>query len=333
MAGVNFTKLKSPQEVKAVMRHCDKFERIKHDHSNGQINKSLTSRNSQLKRDYKQTCQLYDHIIEKLDSQEGANKRKDRVTCFGLEIPYPLDIQESNKNSWRNRVFNIVSNMYGFDNILQVYDHRDEQHEYIDTESHEKKMSRDHIHILVIPEHEGKLNGKWFSSKANMMKLNNTIHEMSNKEYSIDFMNGTKRKSKKSVETLKNESELLRIQEEAQKQAENIVKKANEDLIEKQSFLTSLKAQISQLEELIEEKYKEMDKIESEANKRLSEANEKLRSLVPASVIVKAQEYDKIMKQRSHESKMNALHNNRDDSFQNALRKKPRDLPHIDYER
>ena len=54
--------------------------------------------------------------------------------------------------------------------------HQDEKHAYIHAETGERCMSRSHLQCYVVPEHNGKLNGKWFSSRANMIKLNNSIH-------------------------------------------------------------------------------------------------------------------------------------------------------------
>ena len=94
MASVNFLKLHTPQEVKAIIRHCDKDERQKHEHSNKQIRKDLTHLNDDYGINYVDTCREYDERIAYLDSLPGANVRKDRVTCFSLEIPCPADLPE-----------------------------------------------------------------------------------------------------------------------------------------------------------------------------------------------------------------------------------------------
>lgn len=206
MASVNFEKLKTPQEVKAMLRHCDKEERKDANHGNRHIDKNATKDNRQMGRTYKETCKAYDERIAYLDSLKGANKRKDRVTCFGLEIPYPEDIAEADKVAWSNEIFRIAVERYGEENILQCYEHRDEKHEYIDAETGKKRMSRDHLHLYVIPEIDGRLNGKAFSSRQRIIDLNNAIQQMTQDTYGIDFMNGTKKKSRASVESLKQRS-------------------------------------------------------------------------------------------------------------------------------
>lgn len=215
MASVNFEKFKSVTQAKAVMRHCDKEERIKtKQHSNDDINQQATKRNTQImNRGYNATCQLFDERLAFLDEQPGANKRKDRVVCFGLNIPAPNGMDTQTAKEWFNKAYRAVCEQYGKQNVMNAYIHRDEQHEYTDTESNEKRMSREHMHVIVIPEHDGKLNGKWFSSKRNMIQLNNTLHKMTEDDYSLQFMDGSKKKSRKSVEALKRRSEALQAEE------------------------------------------------------------------------------------------------------------------------
>ena len=176
MASVNFEKLKTPQQVKAMLRHCDGEERMEANHSNIDIDKSKTSGNMQGDLDYAAPCQKYSERIAFLDAKPGANKRKDRVTCFGLNVPAPKDLKPEDEKAFFLAAIKIIINQYGENNIIQYYMHQDEKHAYIHAETGERCMSRSHLQCYVVPEHNGKLNGKWFSSRANMIKLNNSIH-------------------------------------------------------------------------------------------------------------------------------------------------------------
>lgn len=171
--------------------------------------------------DYAAACQRYDERIAFLDSKPGANRRKDRVTCFGLNVSAPKDLKPEDEKAFFLAVIEIIINQYGEDNIVQYYMHQDEKHEYIHAETGERCMSRSHLQCYVVPEHNEKLNGKWFSSRANMVKLNNAIHRMAQEQFGVMFMDGSKRKSRKTVEQLKNESAYLEVQQEldAQKMA------------------------------------------------------------------------------------------------------------------
>ena len=218
MASVNFEKLKTPQQVKAMLRHCDGEERMEANHSNIDIDKSKTSGNMQGDLDYTAACQKYSERIAFLDAKPGANKRKDRVTCFGLNVPAPKDLKPEDEKAFFLAAIKIIINQYGENNIIQYYMHQDEKHAYIHAETGERCMSRSHLQCYVVPEHNGKLNGKWFSSRANMVKLNNSIHRMAQEQFGVMFVDGSKKKLRRAVEELKNESAYLEVQQELDEQ-------------------------------------------------------------------------------------------------------------------
>ena len=254
MASVNFEKLKTPQQVKAMLRHCDGEERMEANHSNIDIDKSKTSGNMQGDLDYAAPCQKYSERIAFLDAKPGANKRKDRVTCFGLNVPAPKDLKPEDEKAFFLAAIKIIINQYGENNIIQYYMHQDEKHAYIHAETGERCMSRSHLQCYVVPEHNGKLNGKWFSSRANMVKLNNSIHRLAQEQFGVMFMDGSKRKSRKTVEQLKNESAYLAIQQEldAQKMALDTqtaeVKKEKQIILQTKLMLHEQKSDLDQRE-------------------------------------------------------------------------------------
>lgn len=254
MASVNFEKLKTPQQVKAMLRHCDGEERMEANHSNIDIDKSKTSGNMQGDLDYIAACQKYSERIAFLDAKPGANKRKDRVTCFGLNVPAPKDLKPEDEKAFFLAAIKIIINQYGENNIIQYYMHQDEKHAYIHAETGERCMSRSHLQCYVVPEHNGKLNGKWFSSRANMVKLNNSIHRMAQEQFGVMFMDGSKRKSRKTVEQLKNESACLAIQQEldAQKMALDTqtaeIKKEKQIILQTKVMLHEQKSDLDQRE-------------------------------------------------------------------------------------
>ena len=254
MASVNFEKLKTPQQVKAMLRHCDGEERMEANHSNIDIDKSKTSGNMQGDLDYAAPCQKYSERIAFLDAKPGANKRKDRVICFGLNVPAPQDLKPEDEKAFFLAAIKIIINQYGENNIIQYYMHQDEKHAYIHAGTGERCMSRSHLQCYVVPEHNGKLNGKWFSSRANMVKLNNSIHRMAQEQFGVMFMDGSKRKSRKTVEQLKNESAYLAIQQEldAQKIALDTqtaeVKKEKQIILQTKLMLHEQKSDLDQRE-------------------------------------------------------------------------------------
>lgn len=273
MASVNFAKMKGAGHAKAIMRHCDAEERLEHEHENSDIIKTRTGQNTAIKGlTYSQVCALYDRRIEELDSKPGANKRKDRVTYVGLNIPMPENLSEDQEDLWAERVWDIVAEQYGEQNLLEGWLHRDEIHEYIDPDTKERKISRAHLHIGAIPEVNGKLLAKEFTSRASMIKLNNAIHEMSVREFGVMFMDGSKKKSRGKVEDLKARSEAERIIDEAEIKAGMIIETAkyNSKTLMDMAAETSQEARIRLSKALEAEKRVEL---QVKAEKALSDEN------------------------------------------------------------
>lgn len=201
MASVNFAKCKAGSgSAGALLRHCDERERLKHDHSNEHIQKELTHLNRQGPRSYEQTMAALRDRLADLDRQPGSNKRKDRVEMFMLEVPIPNGYDAE---KFTEMVLREVREQYGRRNVLNWYLHRDEIHEYMDHK--QIKTSLAHIHIPVVPEVDGRLNGKAFSSRANMIRLNNAIDDRAREIGGPGFMTGESAR-KKTVEELKIES-------------------------------------------------------------------------------------------------------------------------------
>ena len=264
MASVNFEKLKLPQQVKAMLYHCDKETRLAAEHSNIDIDKSVTLNNTQGNLDFYAAYKRYTDRIAELDQRLGANKRKDRVTCFGLNIPTPKDLKPEDEDAFFKEVLKIIAAQYGgFANVVQYFVHRDERHRYVNSETGETCWSRTHLHCYVIPEHNGKLNGKWFSNRSNMVKLNNSIHEMAQEQFNVSFMDGSKKKSRKTVEQLKNESVFLEVQKEMEEQKASLDTRKG-ILDAREDELDAKEDELQEKEEMLEQREKEVQDLEEQ---------------------------------------------------------------------
>ena len=220
MASVNFQKCKGGASAKAIIRHCDSEKRKNASHSNESIDTTKTDKNitytfNFTKKDgtkyskqlnYEETCQRYDKRIRAIDEGGNTNKRKDRVTCFALCVPAPEGIKPEDITLFYNGVNHILREKYGAKNFVNSYIHFDEVHDYKDAETGQERTSRVHGHFFFIPERNGQLDGKWFSSRSNMVEVNKKIDDFCRERFGIRFMDGSKKKSRKSVEALKNES-------------------------------------------------------------------------------------------------------------------------------
>ena len=208
---VNFLKLGGSTGTKAIMRHCCTDERQKHKHSNQDIDTTKTKNNISYGAggSYEELCAAYDLRIAELDATTNNNKRKDRQTCFSLCIPRPELLPPGDLLAWANDVYDILVEEHGQENVLGGQLHVDEIHEYLDHGTW--KVSREHLHIFEVPEIEGKLNGKAFSSKKAMQRINKLIDEMTREKYHVPFLTGEHARGQ-TVERLKQQSALEEIE-------------------------------------------------------------------------------------------------------------------------
>ena len=231
MASVNWEKFKQSGEAKAMFRHCEAEERMKAEHTNTDVDKSRTHLNMNFglfdkENAYEALCKEYDEVLQYLDSQPGANKRSDRVTLIGLSIPAPENMDDEKAEDWFIEAYRVLDDMFG-DTLLGGTVHFDEIHEYRDPETKEEKMSRAHMHAYVIPVSGDKLNAKAVCSRGNMIALNNSLEAMTTERYpGYRFMDGTKKKSRKSVERLKQESDKADVTIRAHEKAASIIQQA-----------------------------------------------------------------------------------------------------------
>lgn len=207
MASVDFAKQKSAVSAKAVFRHCASDTREKSKHKNQQIDTSKTKENFSVKvTDYNSVCKAYDDRMKEVE-KTNTNKRKDRVTLLTLEYAIPDEIPYDKHEEYVKKVNEIVESMYGSENVLGWYVHRDEIHDYTDKDG-QRRTSKNHAHGFVVPELNGQLNAKQCSSRKNMVALNNAIDDMTKRDYGCTFKVGGK-KNTKTVEELKKESTLI----------------------------------------------------------------------------------------------------------------------------
>lgn len=207
MASVDFAKQKSAVSAKSVFRHCASDTRERSKHKNQQIDTSKTKENFSVKvTDYKSICKAYDERMKEVE-KTNTNKRKDRVTLLTLEYAIPDEIPYEKHEEYVKKVNEIVESMYGKENTLGWYVHRDEIHDYTDKDG-QRRTSKNHVHGFVVPELNGQLNAKQCSSRKNMVSLNNAIDDMTKRDYGCTFKVGGKKNSK-TVEELKKESTLI----------------------------------------------------------------------------------------------------------------------------
>lgn len=243
-------KYHSKTEAKAHLRHDDISVENRKIAAKGNPNIDVSK--SHLNRSlcgltYREACEKYDKRIEFLDNTTNTNRRKDRVTLQNIEVPVPADLEREKYNRWFVRVAEILCSMYGQLNFVDGQIHYDEEHEYISAETGELVTSRVHAHYSIVPEINGILNCKKMSGRANMRKLNKAVEDMTQKEFAISFMTGEKKKSKQTIDELKNISNRLALE-----QREQNCKQREQTIAEVEKRLLESKKEISEQEQAIE---------------------------------------------------------------------------------
>lgn len=208
MASVNWMKA-TTQKAGGLKKHLGQTEREKGNHSNEHIDKELSHQN------YAIGCSDYPEALERMKERTKEvdevlppqRVRKDRVTCCFLELPCPRVITEQGKSDeFFQKAHEIYTEFFGAENTHGTFVHKDEVHEYTAKDG-SIQTSLEHAHTLVSAFVEGKgINGKAFETRAKIKALNTAMDEMCVREFGVHLNTG-ERADRKSVETLKQESE------------------------------------------------------------------------------------------------------------------------------
>lgn len=273
MASVNWTKMKTAQQVKAVLRHdCKDTREAAKTHTNADLNKDLTGQNYGVGDTYDTAREAFLKRLEEVTA--GKTVRKDAVVGVGFSIPAPADLPQDKEKDWFKRVYEVLGDTYGKDNICCFAVHVDEQHEYIDPDSKESRMSRSHAQGVMVPETEGRLCAKDFVSRGRMIAINNAIDKMSQEEFGVKFMDGSQAKSRGSVETLKQRSARLQIDRDLET-ARQKVKDVEQEATDKAAELAAREADVTTREADVTAREVEVTKKESKLLLRESRAKRK----------------------------------------------------------
>lgn len=208
MASVNWQKA-TMQKAGALKKHLGQSERENGNHSNQHIDKSLSALN------YAIGCSDYSEALERMKRRTNEvdelipplRVKKDRVTCCFLELPCPRTITEQGKSDeFFQKAHEIYAKFFGAENVHGTFVHKDEVHEYTGKDG-ASYMSCEHSHTLVSAFSEEKgINGKAFETRGKIKALNASMDDMCFREFGIHLNTG-ETPQRKTVETLKQESE------------------------------------------------------------------------------------------------------------------------------
>lgn len=209
MASANWMKA-TTQKAGAMKKHLGKKEREQGNHSNKDIDQSLSKNN------YTLGCVDYGEALERMKARTKEvdelippkRIRKDRVTCCFIELPCPGELTERGiSDDFFKGAYKTLSDFFGAENVHGGFVHKDEVHTYTD-KGKAVRTSLEHVHVLVSAyTHEKGINGKAFETRARLRALNNNLDEMCFKSFGVHLNTG-ETPEHKSVERLKEETML-----------------------------------------------------------------------------------------------------------------------------
>lgn len=278
MASVQFYKCKGASVAKSIMRHADADERLKHKHSNKDIDKSKTALNTSLyDLSYAEMCNRYDEAMQRYQSNSKRAIRKDAVTLLDAIVTAPAELDDALIDLWVSDVVDIINKHYKADVVLDAKIHRDEIHDYVDPDTHKTVTSRVHAHIFLFPEVEQRLCCKQFTSRQNIMSLNRRIDKMTRNLYSCKFMTGQKAHDRdfQTVEQLKRASDNAELERQS-RQISSKLQDTHGKLSAAQKALKNVNKQLTAVSQQLQQQKAELHDISISVKKQKRKLN-KLR--------------------------------------------------------
>lgn len=215
MASVNITKCHGSAAA-SILAHNHRHDGKDVQYRNEHIDKSKTTSNSYRyfkgqdpAATSKDEYQRLRARVEEIDKAEPPKRiRKDRVTMVAFEVPVPADLPADQEGKFFSLAYKEIARMCGGSaNVSTMRIHRDEVHEYVDPVTKERRTSRVHAHVVGIPYVKGKgVNCKNFMSRQTLRDLQRRLDDKCRQELGVAFMDGSRQKSRGTVEDLKRAS-------------------------------------------------------------------------------------------------------------------------------
>ena len=181
--------------------------------------------------------------VAAIDAAEPPKRiRKDRVTLVSVEIPAPAGLPpEQEKKFFKEAAAEVAKFCGGIQNCGSIRIHRDEVHDYLDPVTRERRTSRVHAHMLCIPYMPGRgVNCKSFMSRERLREIQKAIDARCRRVLGIPFLDGSRQKSRGTVEDLKIATARAEREEQYLSQLRQSCQDAQEEMMSLQQSLMSL---------------------------------------------------------------------------------------------
>ena len=219
------------------------YGQIRHDF---RLNKNYSNKDIDLERTYlnkqygcqtgKDAREKFKSILKEIDEKlPPLRKKQDRKVALEMVFKAPRDnMTYEEETKFFDEMYKALEKEFGA-RVLYGVSHFDEKHMYIDAKTHKKMMSRDELHVMVIPYVEGKgVNMDMFYKRSLPKQLNKLADEVCKNLFGYKYQTGDKAKGLDDVDVLKAKSlelkvaQLTKEKEELQGSINSLIIKANE---------------------------------------------------------------------------------------------------------
>lgn len=181
--------------------------RTREHYGNQDIDRALANRNEMAGTAEEARARIRETIAQVDAATPPRRVRADRKTIAELCIPAPrAGMSDQDARRFLTAACVALVDAPGM-HVVGIGLHGDEVHSYIDPDSKERRESRLHVHVLVVPDVPGKgCNMKSWLTKARYGEINRLMDKVCMKELGYSYQDGTKSRSRGDVERVKAES-------------------------------------------------------------------------------------------------------------------------------
>lgn len=216
MASINWKKM-TAKDLDGISVHFDKEMRIRHKHSNENIDSDKTYLNYDMEKPYKESIYELKDKVKEIDKKIPPKRKfgyDKRVIAIALETPCPDEIAKLYPRA-EDDFFKTIykcEKLYFKDKVMFGSVHKDEKHTYINPITKKIENSKAHLHTLIIPYDEKYgVNGRNFVTKELMIRFNKYCDSAVFNQFGLHLNNGQGRNNWGNVESLKRDSKKFEL--------------------------------------------------------------------------------------------------------------------------
>lgn len=181
--------------------------RTREHYGNQDIDRALADRNEMAGTAEEARARIRE-TIDQVDAATPPRRvRADRKTIAELCIPAPRSgMSDQDARRFLTAACEALIDAPGM-HVVGIGLHGDEVHEYVDPYSKERRESRLHVHVLVVPDVPGRgCNMKSWLTKSRYRELNQLLDRVCERELGYSYQDGSGQRSRGDVEKMKQRS-------------------------------------------------------------------------------------------------------------------------------